>query len=85
MIHSMSGGVLDEYGVYTFAKVKFDGDDRPYWYISDFEIAEGDRVSAPFGVGGLSKPATVVAVEHNVSAQVSPVPIKRAKRLLQKL
>lgn len=85
MIHSMSGGVLSEYGTYTFVKVKFDGDERPYWYVCDFEVQEGDRVSAPFGAGGLGKPACVLRVEHNVSAQVAPVPVKRAKRLLQKL
>lgn len=85
MIHSMSGGVLSEYGTYTFVKVKFDGDERPYWYVSDFEVQEGDRVSAPFGAGGLGKPATVVRVEQNVSAQVAPVPVKRAKKLLYKL
>ncbi|MDE7106950.1 MAG: hypothetical protein K2O39_01360 [Clostridiales bacterium] len=85
MIHSMSGGVLSEYGTYTFVKVKFDGDERPYWYVCDFDVQEGDMVSAPFGVSGLGKPAIVLRVEHNVSGQVAPVPIKRAKQLLQKL
>lgn len=84
MIHSMSGGVLSEYGTYTFVKVKLDGDERPYWYVSDFDVAEGDRVLAPFGVGG-QKAATVLRVEQNVSGQVSPIPIKRAKKLLSKL
>ena len=85
MIHSMSGGVLSEYGSYTFVKLKFDGDDRPYWYVCEFEVEEGDRVSAPFGVAGLSKPATVIKVERGVSGQVAPIPIKRAKCVSQKL
>lgn len=85
MIHSMSGGVLSDYGSYTFVKLKFDGDERPYWYICEFEVQEGDRVSAPFGVSGLGKPATVLQVERGVSGQVAPVPVKRAKRVLQKL
>lgn len=85
MIHSMSGGVLSEYGTYTFVKVKFDDDERPYWYVSDFEVNEGDRVSAPFGAGGCGKVATVLRVEKNVSGQVAPIPIKRAKKLLRKL
>ena len=85
MIHSMSGGVLSEYGTYTFAKVKFDGDERPYWYVSDFDVSEGDRVLAPFGAGGAVKEATVLRVEYNVSGQVAPIPIKRAKKLLSKL
>ena len=85
MIHSMSGGVLSDYGSYTFVKLKFDGDERPYWYICEFDVEDGDRVSAPFGVGGLSQPATVIKVERGVSAQVAPIPVKRAKRVLQKL
>ena len=85
MIHSMSGGVLSEYSAYTFVKVKFDGDEKPYWYICDFEVAEGDRVSAPFGVSGLGKPAIVLRVEQNVSGQVAPIPVKRAKKLIDNL
>ena len=85
MIHSMSGGVLSEYGSYTFVKIKFDGDDTPYWYISEFEVEEGDRVAAPKGVSGLGQPATVVRVEQNVSGQVAPISVKRAKKLLYKL
>lgn len=85
MIHSLSGGVLSEYENYTFVKVVFDGNSVPYWYVSDFDVAEGDRVSAPFGAGGLGKPATVVKVEYNVSGQVAPVPIKRVKKLISKL
>ena len=85
MIHSMSGGVLSELGAFTFVKVKFDGDEKPFWYICDFEVAEGDRVSAPFGASGLGKPATVLRVEQNVSGQVAPIPVKRAKKLLYKL
>ena len=81
----MSGGVLSELGSYTFVKVKFDGSDVPYWYVTDFEVSEGDRVSAPFGMGGIGKPAVVVKVEHNVSGQVAPIPVKRAKKLIAKL
>ncbi|MCH5156027.1 MAG: hypothetical protein J1F69_05405 [Clostridiales bacterium] len=84
MIHSMSGGILSEYGTYTFVKVKFDGDERPYWYVCDFDVREGDRVQAPFGAGG-TKEACVLRVEQNVSGQVAPIPIKRAKKLLRKL
>lgn len=85
MIHSMSGGILSEYGTYTFVKVAFDGETAPYWYIADFDVCEGDRVSAPRGAGGIGKPATVLRVEHNVSGQVAPVPVKRVKKLLAKL
>lgn len=85
MIHSMSGGVLSEYGVYTFVKVRFDPEQTPYWYVSDFEVQEGDSVLAPFGASGLGKRAIVIKVEEGVSGQVAPVPIKRVKKLLGKL
>lgn len=82
MIHSMSGGVLSEYGSYTFAKVKFDGIDAPYWFIAEFDVQEGDPVLAPFGAAAMPRQATVIKVERNVSGQVAPVPVKRAKRLI---
>ena len=85
MIHSMSGGVLSEYGTYTFVKVAFDGEPVPYWYITDFDVQEGDRVTAPRGASEIGKPATVLSVEYNVSGQVAPVPVKRVKKLLAKL
>lgn len=81
----MSGGVLSEYGSYTFVKILFDGDESPRWFVSDFDVAEGDRVRAPYGVAGLGRDATVLKVEQNVSGQVAPVPVKRAKKLLCKI
>lgn len=84
MIHSMSGGVLSEFDNHTFVKVTFDDAPTPYWYVTDFEVSVGDRVLAPFGAYG-GKAATVVRVEENVSGQVAPVPVKRAKKLIKKL
>lgn len=83
MIHSLSGGVLSEYGSYTFVKVTFEDGARPYWYVSDFEVSEGDIVLAPFGGG--AKRATVVKVEQNVSGQVTPIPLRSAKKLISKV
>ena len=85
MIHSMSGGVLSELDNYMFVKVVFEGSATPYWYVTDFEVTEGDKVLAPFGAGGIGKTATVVKVENNVSGQVAPVPVKRVKKLIKKL
>ena len=83
MIHSMSGGALSEYDSLTFVKLLFDGEQTPYWYISDFEVEDGDRVLAPFGGG--YKEGTVVKVERGVSAQVAPIPAKRAKKIMRKI
>ena len=82
MIHSLSGGVIKDYGAYTFVKVVFEGEERPYWYISDFAVEEGDKVNAPFGKADMPREATVVKVEKNVSGQVTPIPLKTAKKLL---
>ncbi len=82
MIHSMSGGIIKDRGAYTFVKVRFEGEERPYWYISDFSVEEGDRVTAPFGRADMPREATVVKVERNVSGQVTPIPLKAAKKLI---
>lgn len=82
MIHSLSGGVIKDYGAYTFVKVIFEADDRPYWYIADFPVEEGDKVIAPFGKIDTPREATAIKVEKNVSGQVTPIPLNSAKKLL---
>ena len=84
MIHSMSGGVIKDPGAYTFVKIAFDDDpeNTPHWYISDFSDEAGDRVSAPRGRADMPARATVLRVEKNVSGQVTPVPLRSAKKLL---
>lgn len=83
MIHSMSGGILSDYGSYTFVKVTVDGESAPHWFISEFDLNEGDRVVVPTVAG--EKCGTVVRVERNVSGQVAPVPVKRARRIVKVL
>ena len=86
MIHSMSGGIIKDAGTYTFVKVVFDDDETktPYWYISDFSVEVGDSVSAPRGKANMVAIATVVKVETNVNGQVTPVPLRSAKKLIAK-
>ena len=84
MIHSMSGGVIKDTGSYTFVKILFDGEETPRWYISEFDLDEGDRVTAP-DFNNRVAPATVVRVERNVSGQVTPVPVRRAKKIISKI
>ncbi len=85
MIHSMSCGVIKDAGSYTFVKVVFDGDETPYWYISEFPVDEGDRVSAPFGRANMPRVGRAVRVEKNVSGQVTPIPLRSAKKLISRL
>ena len=47
MIHSLSGGVLSDGEVYTFAKVDVAG--TPYWYLASFRVEVGANVLVPFG------------------------------------
>lgn len=85
MIHSMSGGIILDYGSFVFVKAQADGESAPRWYISDIELEEGDRVRVPTGKVGVQACATVLRVERNVSGQVTPVPLKSAKRVICKL
>lgn len=80
MIHSLAGGVIRDCGSYVFVKVAFEGVVRPYWYICEYEVHEGDAVTAP--VGGAVMRGTVIRVEENVNGQVTPVPLRSAKRII---
>lgn len=82
MIHSLSGGIIKDVESYTFVKVVFDGDPTPRWYISDFHVEEGDRVSAPTGKADMPKTGVAVKVENNVNGQVTPIPVRQAKKLI---
>lgn len=78
MIHSLSGGVICDVGVYSFAKVELlEGFDQglSFWYLNEFlELKEGDTVRVPRGrYIVLGK---VVRIERN-SAQTAPVPMNR--------
>ena len=76
MIHSMSGGVLSDGGIYFFAKVRFE--DTVGWYLAPHGVKAGDRVLAPFR--GESREGTVERTEV-CTAQTAPVPIARANTI----
>ena len=80
MIHSMSGGVIKDPGSYTFVRVLVDGDDFARWYVTDLDIEEGDRVRVPAKQS--TAVGTVMRVERDVSGQVTPVPLKSAKKII---
>lgn len=83
MIHSLSGGVIREKKYFDFAKVRFETGEV-YWYISTFEnLKAGDRVLVPVGRENEPTPAYVLRIDKHVSEQVSPIPAKRAKKILQ--
>lgn len=82
MIHSLSGGVLSDFEVYSFAKVEFaEGADKGkrYWYRNEFPLLKaGDEVVVPYGRERVR--AKVVLIEEN-SAQTAPVPLNRIKAI----
>ena len=79
MIHSLSGGVIADDGIYTFVKVDAEG--TPRWYLAPvFRPKAGDRVRVPLGGGECV--ATVLRVE-SCSRQTAPVPLNRVQSILE--
>ena len=78
MIHSLSGGVLGDGGVYTFAKVRVE--ETPCWYLAPRGVKAGSRVRVPFGRG--TAEGTVERVEA-CTPHTAPVPMNRAREILE--
>lgn len=79
MIHSMSGGVLSDGSLYTFAKVETEGNAR--WYLSVFPVSEGEIVLCPSEGGHIE--GRVLRVER-CDRKSAPVPPKNAPYLMKK-
>jgi hypothetical protein len=79
MIHSLSGGVIENYDILIYAFVAIAGGEQKAWYISPFpKIAVGDNVLVPFGKTTLS--GSVLRVEK-VTKQTAPYPVNRTKEI----
>ena len=87
MIHSLAGGFLRELDYADFAKVEIlsgDNTGKVFWYIFDIlDLKVGDRVKVP--LFNNEEDGVVLKIERNLSAQVAPISIKRAKAILKKL
>lgn len=79
MIHSLSGGVIAENGVQTFAKV--DVAETPAWYLAPRRLEAGTRVVVPVGRSGRAE-GTVLRCE-DCTPQTAPVPMNRARAILR--
>ena len=77
MIHSLSGGVIADGTIYTFAKVRVG--EVPMWFIAPFAVKAGDRVLVPLG-GGTAEGE--VERTENCSPATAPVSLKRAREIL---
>lgn len=85
MIHSLSGGIVSETQYVDFAKVSIEGEGI-FWYISKIEnLQAGDRVIVPFGKNLKNVEGKVLRVDKNVSSQVSPIPFRHAKYIVEKI
>lgn len=83
MIHSLSGGVIREKKYFDFAKVRFETGEV-YWFISTFpELKPGDKVVVPVGRDNVPTEAFVLRIDKHISEQVSPIPAKRAKKIIK--
>ncbi len=88
MIHSLAGGKLKDLEYADFVKVSFEysGEKKLGWYITDLiDLSIGDRVIIPYGFPCMEVEGFVEKIERNVSSQVSPIPIKRAKFIIKKV
>ena len=88
MIHSLAGGKLKDLDYADFVKVKFEysGEEKIGWFVTDIiDINIGDTVIIPYGFPVVEIRGIVQKIERNLSSQVAPVPIKRAKYIIKKL
>ena len=77
MIHSLSGGVISDGTVYSFAKVRVE--EMVRWYLNGCGAQAGDTVLVPFGGG--TRTGRVERVESQ-SAQTAPVSVKHAAEIV---
>ena len=77
MIHSLSGGVIADNEMYTFAKVRVGG--APCWFLAPFKVEAGDRVLVP--TAGGEAEGEVERVEF-CTPQTAPVSVRRAREIL---
>ncbi len=84
MIHSCAGGVVRDRKYFDFAKVEILSTGEVKWYICNLPlIMAGDVVIVPYGKENVREKAKVLRVDRSVSEQVSPVPARRAKEILE--
>ena len=81
MIHSLSGGVLSDGDIYTFAKVEVEGAAR--WYISPLPVKEGDRVVVPLSI--IEEREGVVLKVESHTVQTAPCSVKRTPEIYKVL
>ena len=84
MIHSCAGGVVKDKKYFDFAKVEILSTGEVKWYICNLPlVVAGDIVIVPYGKDNVREKAKVIRIDRGVSEQVSPVPARHAKEILE--
>ena len=83
MIHSLSGGVIKENIPVDFAKVKLKQTGTIAWYLCTHlpNLKINDKVLVPYGVDNSMQEAQVLRIDRQISPQVTPIPLKHAKKI----
>lgn len=83
MIHSLSGGIIKDNEPVDFAKVKLIKEEQIAWYLCTHlpQLQVGDTVLVPFGSQQELNEAIVIRIDKQISPQVTPIPLKHAKRI----
>ena len=82
MIHSLSGGVIQDITYHNFAKVLLDsGEIRYYTYSIPLKI--GDKVLVP--VGNLTQVGVVQKLLPNLSLREAPFSVKHTREIIKKM
>ena len=81
MIHSLSGGVIKDNEPVNFAKVKLIDNGQIAWFLSTHlpQLQVNDTVLVPYGTTSELCKAIVIRIDAQISPQVTPIPLKRAK------
>ena len=82
MIHSLSGGTIQDVGYYNFAKVQLDTGEIMY-YIYNIPLTIGQHVLVPVGKANTPTRATVLELRPNVSKRLAPFPVKHLKEIIR--
>lgn len=81
MIHSMSGGMIAENAVVTFAKVQTE--EGALWFVAPEKTEAGEEVLVPVGREERLVRGRVLKTEH-CTPHTAPVPLSRAREIFSK-
>ena len=82
MIHSLSGGTIQELGYFNFAKVKLKTGEIMF-FVYNIPLSVGQCVLVPVGKSNTPTRATVLELRPNTSQRLAPFPVKHLKEVIK--